>query len=241
MQFFGDDHGDKTGAIFKQLLLKGQLLNEIALASFIHLQSHFGKFLHDLLGALELRNPALMVKKHHIGLVDRALQSHSHVNAFLLFCLFKLAAVHPDHKMNTALRVILPDVVDIQFCLLLFPTRHIGLQELLVVLSPLSQRQLRDLQDCRARLCKGAMAIVLAFFPRRFDTSCETTIPRLHAVHWLLLYELAHVRDNVQGVVVGHGCAPARPDALGSIDQNQRNDRCVPMRLDSLPFLNLVL
>mmetsp|Transcript_64008 Transcript_64008/g.152894 ORF Transcript_64008/g.152894 Transcript_64008/m.152894 type:complete len:204 (-) Transcript_64008:95-706(-) len=201
MELLGNDHGNEPSTISEKLLLKRELLDQILLAHVIHLQSNFRKLVHDGLCALVFCDATLVVEQYHVGLVDGALQAHHGVNALFLLCILELAAIHADNKVNTALCMVFSDIIDVQLGLLI-SARHVALQKLLVVLCPLSQRQLCYLQDGAARLRVCAAAVVFALFSGWSDCAGKPSVPWRHASHWLLLDELPHVCNDVEGVVV---------------------------------------
>mmetsp|Transcript_33395 Transcript_33395/g.89544 ORF Transcript_33395/g.89544 Transcript_33395/m.89544 type:complete len:286 (-) Transcript_33395:1184-2041(-) len=143
--------------------------------------------------------------------------------------------------MHAVLGVVLAHVVDLQLPLLV-RAGHAGLHELLVVLRPLAQRELRDLQDRGARLRVGAQAVPLALLLLgRPDRAREVPVPRRHCLGPLPLDEQPHVCYDLARVVVGHGGAPASADALRAVDEHHRHDRAVPVGLDLLAVVQLVV
>mmetsp|Transcript_16996 Transcript_16996/g.37428 ORF Transcript_16996/g.37428 Transcript_16996/m.37428 type:complete len:599 (+) Transcript_16996:369-2165(+) len=232
-QLLRHDHGDEPRAIRQEVALQRQLVDQVLLPVVVVLQADPGELLNDLEGVLVLLDLSVAVEENHVCLGEVAPQLKGVFDAGLLR-LGHLLLRHLHREVRLAIGVVLPDVLHRDLGLGVAPRQH-PLQELFVVLRPLPDRELGDLEPV-VRLPVLAPGVV-ALLPDRLDGAGEAAVPRLHGLHLLLSDPGPEVVDDCQRVVVRHIRAPASPNSGGPVDKHHGDAGNVEARLDHLAVL----
>mmetsp|Transcript_10187 Transcript_10187/g.28817 ORF Transcript_10187/g.28817 Transcript_10187/m.28817 type:complete len:406 (-) Transcript_10187:349-1566(-) len=178
----------------------------------------------------------------HVGGRDRRQELEGLVDALLLRKLQVLLR-KSHNEMHARVGVVLLVIRD-EGLLFLLHRLHEGLQKVLVVLGPLPQWKLHDLDgllvnDVDDAAHGEALALVragaLGDHPR--DLPLESLVPRDHTLHRHSRDVTLHICGHVLWVVVGNGRAPTSANAVGSVEENEGKDWEVPLGLDALPVL----
>mmetsp|Transcript_68629 Transcript_68629/g.146958 ORF Transcript_68629/g.146958 Transcript_68629/m.146958 type:complete len:245 (-) Transcript_68629:2363-3097(-) len=148
---------------------------------------------------------------------------------------------HREHEMDGVLRVVLPHLCHSGPCFSAGLGQHLQ-QPLLIVLRPLLNWQLGDLQTHTTALHSNTGDVVLAGrFGHLRDRAFEAPIPRDHGLHRLPAEIAPNVRDDIPRVEVRHRCAPSRTDAVRAVHEEQGDHWAIVRRLDVYAFLAEVL
>ena len=182
----------------------------------------------------------------HVGGRDGAQQLEGLVDSLLLREL-KVLLWHGDDEVHGAVGVVFLVVGD-EGGLVLLDGLHQALQEFLVVLGPLAEWELHDLDgplvnDVDRTGHGEGLSLVRGRIPSHdpLDLAIEPLVPRDHRLHLLAPDVPSDVLRNVPRVVVGNAGAPARADAVRAVQQDQGQHREVPLWLNALPVLVEVL
>mmetsp|Transcript_55488 Transcript_55488/g.130249 ORF Transcript_55488/g.130249 Transcript_55488/m.130249 type:complete len:248 (+) Transcript_55488:1115-1858(+) len=180
---------------------------------------------------------SFLVEEDHVVCRQRASKFERLFQSYVLMS-FHLLLCDCDDEMHRNLRVALLEVFN------LASTRSVGRQHglqhsLLVVLCPLLDRELGDLQRGRASLLNHAHGLIANLVRRQDDTSLEASIPGAHVLHWLASKVPLQVRNDVPWMEVRKEGGPASSNSFGAVHKDKRERRNVPLRLDPLTLLDL--
>ena len=211
--------------------LLGEHLRQVHLALLVEGEPQRVKVAQDVLGRLVLDDAAALVEERHVGRRERRRELELLVHLVLsLQLLQRRRVLEADGEGDRRVGVVLAHVAQElgrRGALLVVAGRGAAQQGLqgrvLVVLRPLLDRQLRDVQGGRVELADGAKgreARVARI--RGHDGAREAAVPRRHRLGLLALHHALQVVHDLARVVVGHAGRPARADAVGAVDQHHR-------------------
>mmetsp|Transcript_21696 Transcript_21696/g.30168 ORF Transcript_21696/g.30168 Transcript_21696/m.30168 type:complete len:237 (+) Transcript_21696:1795-2505(+) len=220
------------------------MLDESDASTVVSVDAHPVELLDDGLGVLILGDDAFAVEQVHVASAQCGADLEFLLQP-LCQCNAHVALRELDLKVNGCIRVVFLVVRDERRLLFLLGLYHV-LQKVLVVLSPLPDRQLSDLDRGFVQLLNDSRDLVReALVPRllrhRLNGSVEALVPGMHGLQLLVFEHALKVGNDVPRVEVGDVGAPSCADSVSTIDQHHGEDGYVDLGLDLLAVIVLVL
>mmetsp|Transcript_19270 Transcript_19270/g.48231 ORF Transcript_19270/g.48231 Transcript_19270/m.48231 type:complete len:400 (-) Transcript_19270:1310-2509(-) len=214
----------------------------MSLSLRVELHATGEEFAHDLLGGLVLLDVSVLIEQHHVCARNAGRQLQLLVDVLIILQRRNEIIPSRNRKIDRHFRRLVPVVLDKRRLRPRVPNGR-RVQPLLERTGPAAHGEFSDADRLRVVIDTANLTVDIVGLAsdNLLDAPLEPAIP---GSHWRGLGTLHHhlkVRNDVFGVVRGHGSRPARTDSIRAIHKNHGNNGAVPARLNRHPVLLLVV